>query len=493
MAVVDSLLSLIASQRARGLVIASGAAPELVFADERRPLSMPAIPADRVAEFAAEVAAGSNGGESTRYQTSAGGVFEVRVEGEGPSLRLTFTPPAAEAVEPAPLRVEPAPAGVEPATGATEPRIRPASTRPAPAPAVDARLLVLLQRMQSERASDLLLSSGLPPRMRAAGVLRELDGPVLDDDEILALLESAVHELAGERLAQHGSVDLALELAGGPDRTRFRVNLFRQQRGLAAALRPIRLDPPTLAELNLPDHLTELVAYANGLVLVTGPSGSGKSTTLTALVEHVNRRMPRHIVTLEDPIEYEYTPQRSLIHQRELGRHVDGFASGLRAALREAPDVILVGEMRDRETIAAALTAAETGHLVLSTLHSANPWMAVDRMIDVFPGEQQPQIRTQLAGVLRAVLSQHLLVSTQPPLRLPAYEKLVVTPAAANQIREGKTHQLQSTIQTGRDDGMVSLESSLADLVRAKRLDPERARSLTRDPQLFEALVSDGR
>ncbi len=486
MAVVDSLLSLIASQRARGLVIASGAAPELVFADERRPLSMPAIPADRVAEFAEEVAAGSNGGESVRYQTSAGGVFEVRVEGEGPSLRLTFTSATAGVVAPAPP-------DVEPPTAATAPRVRPASARPAPALAVDPRLLVLLQRMQSERASDLLLSSGLPPRMRAAGVLRELDGPVLDDDEILALLESAVHDLAGERLDQHGSVDLALERAGGPDRTRFRVNLFRQQRGLAAALRPIRLDPPTLAELNLPDHLTELVAYANGLVLVTGPSGSGKSTTLTALVEHVNRRMPRHIVTLEDPIEYEYTPQRSLIHQRELGRHVDGFASGLRAALREAPDVILVGEMRDRETIAAALTAAETGHLVLSTLHSANPWMAVDRMIDVFPAEQQPQIRTQLAGVLRAVLSQHLLVSTRPPLRLPAYEKLVVTPGAANQIREGKAHQLQSTIQTGRDDGMVSLESSLADLVRAKRLDPERARSLTRDPQLFEALVSDGR
>ena len=224
-------------------------------------------------------------------------------------------------------------------------------------------------------------------------------------------------------------------------------------------------------------------------MLVTGAAGSGKSTTLVALTEHLNRTAPRHIVTLEDPIEYRYTPKRSLIHQRELGRHVDSFAGGLRAALRESPDVILVGEMRDRETIAAALTAAETGHLVLSTLHSANPWMAIDRMLDAFPGAQQPQVRAQLAGVLRAILSQHLLVSTTPPLRVPAYEKLVVTAAAANQIRDDKVHQLSSTIQTGREDGMVPLEASLAELVRRRRIDARHARALARDPQLLAELA----
>ena len=487
MAVVDSLLGLVESQRAQGLVIEANSVPELVLADGPRLLSMPAIPSEDVAAFAREVAT-SSGGAAERYQTSTGATFEVRIEGEGASLRLTFSRIGGEAASaPTPERVE------EPRQDAgqhteVDRRVTAALADTPP----DARLLDLLVRMQRERASDLLLSSGLPPRMRTGGELREVDGPVLDDDGILALLGPAMREQAEAGLVARGSVDLALALGSGPDSLRFRVNLFRQQRGLAAALRPIRRDPPTLSDLNLPDHLYELVGHAHGLVLVTGPTGSGKSTTLVALTEYLNRRESRHIVTLEDPIEYEYTPGRSLIHQREVGRHLDSFASGLRAALREAPDVIVLGEMRDRETIAAALTAAETGHLVLSTLHSANPWMAVDRIIDVFPGDQQPQIRAQLSIVLRAVLSQHLLVSTTPPARVPAHELLVVTAAAAHQIRDDKTHQLQSTIQTGRDDGMVPLESSLAALVRAKRLDPSRAEALARDARMFDELARGG-
>jgi twitching motility protein PilT len=473
MAVVDSLLSLAESQGARALVIVCDQPPELVLVDGPRLLSMPAIPAATVADFAREV-----GGESTRYETSAGQVFDVLVEGEGVSLRLTFSQMGGAA--------PPEPAALE----APAPPARPREVAVARATSgPDARLLALLGRMEGEDASDLLLSSGLPPRMRAGGVLRELDGPILDERGIRELLAPALNESAEAQLRERGSVDLALALPGGPDSLRFRANLFRQQRGLAVALRPIRLRPPSLSELNLPDDLYELVGYPNGLVLVTGPSGSGKSTTLVALTEHLNRRASRHIVTLEDPIEYEYTPQRSLIHQRELGRHVESFSGGLVAALREAPDVILVGEMRDRETIAAALTAADTGHLVLSTLHSANPWMAIDRIVDVFAAEQQREVRTQLAAVLRAVLSQHLLVSTTPPLRVPAYEKLVMTVAAANQIRDDKAHQLQSTIQTGRDDGMVPLEASLAELVRTGRLERGRARGLARDVRMFEELV----
>ncbi len=469
MGVIDSLLRLVESQRARGLVIAVGEAPQLVSADGGRPLSMPALTAEQVEAFVREVGAAAATG--SRYETGSGQLFEVRVEGEGPSLRLSFSR-----------------ANGEPAAA----RSAPAAPRPAPADEVaglDAPLLELLACLQDEHVSDLLLSSGLPPRLRSGSGLRALPGPILDDAGILALLEPALDELARAQLEARGSADRTLELPAGALGLRVRINLFRQDRGLAAALRPIRHTPPRLADLNLPDQLHDMVAYPNGLVLVTGPAGSGKSTTLVALTEHLNRTATRHIVTLEDPIEYRYTPKRSLIHQRELGRHVAGFAEGLRAALREAPDVIVVGEMRDRETIAAALTAAETGHLVLSTLHSANPWMAIDRMLDAFPGEQQPQIRGQLAAVLREVLSQHLLVSKAPPLRVPAYERLVVTAAAANQIRDDKVHQLRSTIQTGREDGMLSLEASLAELVCRGCLEISRARALARDPQLLAELA----
>jgi twitching motility protein PilT len=490
MAVIDALLALVESQRAQGIVIAADRAPELVHPDGRRPLSMPAIPADTVAGFAREVAAVP--GASPRYQTRAGRVFSVRIEGAGASLRLTFSRAGAEPGTQARARA-PEAAVPEPVADAEPEWIGADASEPGSAPAdVDPLLLALLADLERGHASDLLLSSGIAPRLRTGGALRALDGPVPDDAAILALLAPALDVRSRERLAAHGSVDVALDLPGGAGGQRFRVNLFRHARGLAAALRPIRRDPPRLAELNLPEDLYGLVAHSDGLVLVTGPSGSGKSTTLVALVEELNRTAARHVVTLEDPIEYRYAPKRCLIHQRELGRDVEDFAGGLRAALREAPDVILVGEMRDRATIAAALTAAETGHLVLSTLHSGSPWMAVERMIDVFPGEQQAQVRTQLASVLRAVVSQHLLPSTAPPLRVPAIEKLVVTAAVANQIRDDKVHQLQSTVQTGREGGMLPLEASLAELVRRRRVDAARARAIARDPKLFEELVGGG-
>ena len=464
MSALDSLLGLVESQRALGLLIVVGEPPQIVFDGESRPLSMPALTAAQVEAFAREVGATSAG---SHYVTSTGQGFEVRVDGAGSSLRLSFA--SASAAHTAPVEPAPAQSG---ASGAE----------------LDSPLVELLGVLQDEHVSDLLLSSGLPPRVRSGGDLYTLESPILDDAGILAVLAPVFDDLARAQLDARGSVDRTVELPSALG-FRFRINLFRQDRGLAAALRPIRRTPPRLADLNLPDHLYELVAYPNGLVLVTGAAGSGKSTTLVALTEHLNRTATRHIVTLEDPIEYRYTPKRSLIHQRELGRHVEDFAGGLRAALRESPDVIVVGEMRDRETIAAALTAAETGHLVLSTLHSANPWMAIDRILDVFPGPQQPQIRAQLAAVLRVVLSQHLLVSTAPPLRVPAYEKLVVTAAAANQIRDDKIHQLLSTIQAGREDGMVPLEASLAELVRRRRIDSATAHKHARDPQLLAELA----
>jgi twitching motility protein PilT len=272
---------------------------------------------------------------------------------------------------------------------------------------------------------------------------------------------------------------------------RFRANFFRHQSGVGLTLRAIRDRIPTLEELNLPRSLAALGALPDGIVLVNGPAGCGKSTTLAALVGEINRTRAAHVITLEDPIEYVHAPQRSLIHQREIGTHVESFSAGLRAALRESPDVILVGEMRDLETISLALTAAETGHLVLSTLHSATGAMAIDPVIDVFPDAQQVQVRNQLAGVLRAVVTQRLLPASVAGERVPAVEVLRGSYAVAAQIREGKTHQLATQMQLGKDDGMIVLERSLVDLVRAGRISRETARAAARDADDLERWLRD--
>jgi twitching motility protein PilT len=229
--------------------------------------------------------------------------------------------------------------------------------------------------------------------------------------------------------------------------------------------------------------------YPNGLVLVTGMAGSGKSTTLASIVDHVNRSRARHVITLEDPIEYAHPSRLALVHQREIGRDVTDFASGLRAALRESPDIILLGEMRDRETIAAALTAAETGHLVLSTLHASNAMVAIDRVIDIFPADHQRQIRLQLSIVLREVLTQYLLPNVAGDARVPAYERMIKNDAIASHIRDDKTHQIPSAIQTGRAEGMVPLELSLARLVRAGHLTRTAAQAMAREPGYLAELL----
>ncbi|MCB9562577.1 MAG: PilT/PilU family type 4a pilus ATPase [Kofleriaceae bacterium] len=366
---------------------------------------------------------------------------------------------------------------------------------PAAAPvtvaASEGALAHLLARADLAQASDVLLSSGQAPRLRVGGALVVLDEPATDDAAILALLAPVLDDARRAALDRDGSADAALAVATGDDAPRrYRVNLFRQAVGLAAALRPIRRDVPTLEQLRLPAELHQLTRPSSGLVLVTGRAGSGKSTTLVALIEHLNRTADKHVITLEDPIEYAYQPRRCLIHQREVGHQVDSFAAGLRAALRESPDVILVGELRDRETIAAALTAAETGHLVLATMHCASAALAVDRIIDVFPDRQQQQVRLQLAMTLRAVLTQVLVPSLAPPLRVPAHELMVVTPAVAGQIRDGKAHLLPSLIQTGRAAGMVPLERTLAALVRAHQVSVEAARDAAFDPGQLDQLLA---
>jgi twitching motility protein PilT len=273
------------------------------------------------------------------------------------------------------------------------------------------------------------------------------------------------------QLEASGSVDLSLavDLPGDPEPQRVRVNLFRHAGGLAAALRPIWREVPTLEALNLPASLRALLEPRNGLVLVAGPTGAGKSTTLAALLEIVNRTRPCHVITLEDPIEYQYPRRRAVIHQREIGTHVDSFASGLRAALREAPDIVLVGELRDPASIRLALVAAETGHLVLATVHAGSAAMAVGRMVDAFTESERAEVRQQLASAARMIVTQQLVPGAAGG-RLPVLEVVTVNHAIATQIRDGRTHLLGTQIELGAESGMVTMERALFDLVRAGRI-----------------------
>ncbi|MFQ5436266.1 MAG: type IV pilus twitching motility protein PilT [Anaerolineae bacterium] len=322
----------------------------------------------------------------------------------------------------------------------------------------------LLQAMLEAEASDLHLKVGRPPIFRVYGqLIPQNKWPPLTVDD----LEGALRHLASEEqlaaFARSHELDFAYTL--GKD-GRFRVNIGRQQGTLYFTLRAIRSAAPTLAELGLPQVCADLAMKPQGLALVTGPTGSGKSTTLAAMVEHINRMAARRIITIEDPVEYLFTDQRSVITQREVGGDTHSFAAAIKYALRQDPDVIMVGEMRDLETIAAALTAAETGHLVLATLHTPSAPEAIDRVVDVFPSHQQAQVRTQLAMTLAGVLAQRLVMRADGDGRVAACEVMVGTGAVRNLIREGKTAQMISAIQTGRDVGMQTLNQALFDLYR---------------------------
>jgi twitching motility protein PilT len=338
-----------------------------------------------------------------------------------------------------------------------------------------ARVLAMPVAMAVERgASDVFLSTAQPPRVRVDGRLETLDVAV-DDAELAACL----HALGGPGT----SADLSLDLDG----VRVRLNVFDHLNGHAIAARLIRDRVPGLAELALPPELAQIVELRDGLVLVCGPTGSGKSTTLAALIDLLDQRRAAHVVTLEDPIEVRFAARRCLIHQRELGTHIPTFAAGLRAALREAPDVILLGELRDRETLASALTAAETGHLVLATLHASSAASAIDRVIDAFPEGHQRQIRTQLAGALRAIVTQYLLPRKDGG-RAPAIEYVPVTAAVSNIIRKGDLHTLPTAIQSGRDAGMIPLERSLAKLVESGAVSLQAVKRIAADHDLLASL-----
>ena len=320
----------------------------------------------------------------------------------------------------------------------------------------------LLRETVALGASDLHLSAGLPPLMRIHGDLTRTEHPALSAAGVTALVNSIMSEEQRQTFQAEHEIDFACEV---PGKGRFRVNAFVQSRGPGAVLRTIPTAIPTLESLNLPPVLKELCTRERGLVLVTGPTGSGKSTTLAAMVDLINQTWDAHILTVEDPIEFVHPPKRCLVNQREVGPHTRSFSNALRSALREDPDVILVGELRDLETMSLALTAAETGHLVFGTLHTSSAPKTIDRIIDVFPAGQQNQVRTMLSESLEAVIAQ-TLVKKKGGGRIAACEILIGAPAVRNLIREGKLHQIPSMMQTSQRIGMQTLDLALADLVK---------------------------
>jgi len=340
----------------------------------------------------------------------------------------------------------------------------------------------LLQEAVARRASDLHLTVGVPPIIRVHGSLDRMNFPTLKPDDTRQLLESMTTDERRRQFQETGEVDFSHAIFG---LSRFRVNAFRQRGAIAIAIRVISEKVPSLDELGLPDIIKTFSRKPRGLVLVTGPTGSGKSTTMAAMIDLINDERSCNILTLEDPIEYLHRHRNSLVNQREVGTDTQSFANGLRAALREDPDVILVGEMRDMETIAIAVRAAETGHLVLATLHTGDAAQTVDRIIDVFPPHQQQQIRVQLSLTLQGIVAQQLLPRMNGSGRVAAVEVLVATPAARNLIREGKSHQLLSVIQTGAKSGMQSMDAALRDLCRSGIISDEEAMAHAMDLENF--------
>jgi len=348
------------------------------------------------------------------------------------------------------------------------------------------KIEVLLEEVVKAKASDLHIQVGLPPMLRINGGLRPLSGAdPLTEENVESLVFSIIDEDQKSILLKDKEFDFSFAFG---DLGRFRVNAFHERGNLAAALRLIPNQILSVEQLGLPPVVSKFADYPRGLILVTGPTGSGKSTTLAALVHKINEEKPVHIVTIEDPIEYAHKSLRSVVVQREVHYDTYSFSAALRSSLRQDPDVVLIGEMRDLETIAAAITIAETGHLVFATLHTNSAAQSVDRMIDVFPPHQQSQIRAQLSNILMAICSQRL-IPTLIGGRIAAAEILVATPAVRNIIREGKSHQLDAVIQTGSEYGMQSMDKTLVNLVHSGTISIEEARNFAVDLEEFDRLM----
>jgi twitching motility protein PilT len=335
-------------------------------------------------------------------------------------------------------------------------------------------------------ASDLHITAGTPPMVREKGRLRALDHPVMSSQMTREIIYSILTNDQRKKLENEWQIDFAYSI---PGKARFRVNAYFQRASLGAAFRLIPNEMPALDTLGLPAVLRDFTKKPRGFVLVTGPTGSGKSTTLAAMLDVINRERHEHIMTIEDPIEFLHHHKSCVVNQREIGSDAQTFSLGLKAALRQDPDVILVGEMRDLDTISTALTAAETGHLVFATLHTQDTAQTVDRIVDVFPPAQQHQVRVQLSVALQGIVTQQLLPTADGLGRAVAAEVLVPTPAVRNLIREGKTHQIYSVLQTGGQHGMQTMDAALADLVRRQKISRELAESRSSSPEELRRLM----
>ena len=482
MSVIVSLLRMMSLRDAEALTLETGKVPNLRRRGNVEAMSMPALDAQLLEDFIAPLVSGkslADGPLMVSFSDDEGTAYPITIERGASGLRVVARRGAKPAA-PKPKPPEPA------AAPAVAPKSAPAMqvvqiADEAPRVTVDhsairerlAQLLAQPIAIASERrASDVFVSSGQQVRARIDGRLEVLDVHA-DDDELAACVT-----------ALGGTADLALDVGS----VRVRLNAFEHSAGAALAARIIRDRVPGLGELALPAELGSIVELRDGLVLVCGPTGSGKSTTLASLIDLLDQRTAAHVITLEDPIEYRFAARRCLIHQRELGTHFESFARGLRAALREGPDVILLGELRDPETISAALTAAETGHLVLATLHAPNAAGAVDRIIDAFTDAQQRQVRSQLAGVLRTIVTQFLLPRRDGG-RAPAVEVVPVTNAVSNIIRKGDLHTLPTAIQSGREAGMIPLEKSLVKLLESGAVSAQAVKRIAADHDLLAALA----
>jgi twitching motility protein PilT len=365
--------------------------------------------------------------------------------------------------------------------------VQPPNPNPAPVTSQNPKIELLLEEVVKKDASDLHLQVSMPPMLRIDGALVPHGQTPLDEKGVEQLVFSLLDDDQKQILLRDKEFDFSFAFG---DLGRFRVNAFHERGNIAAALRLIPNKIRTVEDLGMPQIVNKFTEYPRGLVLVTGPTGSGKSTTLAALVDRINTERASHIITVEDPIEYTHKSKRSLIVQREVHYDTFSFSAALRSALREDPDVVLIGEMRDLETIAAAITIAETGHLVFATLHTNSASQSIDRMVDVFPPHQQPQVRAQLGNMLMAICSQRLI----PRLgggRVAAAEILVATPAVRNIIREGKSYQLEAVIQTGAEFGMQSMDRTLVNLIHTGIISYDEARNYAVDLEELDRLMRD--
>ena len=347
----------------------------------------------------------------------------------------------------------------------------------------------LLMAAKEYNASDVHISVGVPPKMRVNGALMDMNYPKLFPEDTSAIITPILTQTQADMLNRKGEIDFSYSIAKAG---RYRVNAYKQRGTISAAIRLVGTEIPKPSDLGIPKSVVDLINRQRGLVLVTGPTGSGKSTTLASILDQINETKDKHIITLEDPIEYLHSHKKSMVNQREIGTDSNSYATALRAALREDPDVILVGEMRDLETISIAITAAETGHLVFSTLHTTGAASTIDRVIDVFPPHQQQQIRVQLAMVLECVVSQQLIAKDRQQGRIAAFEVMHNTVAIKNLIRENKTYQINSMMQTSKKLGMQTMDDALYDLYMAGHISAESALNYAQDIQVMTRRLSNG-